>query len=44
VIFGVLTTDNEAQAQARSRDDKTNKGYECANAALTMINVMKAHR
>jgi 6,7-dimethyl-8-ribityllumazine synthase len=44
VIFGVLTTDNEAQAQARSKNDRTNKGYECANAALTMINVMKAHR
>jgi 6,7-dimethyl-8-ribityllumazine synthase len=44
VIFGVLTTDNEAQAETRSKNDRTNKGYECANAALTMINVMKAHR
>jgi 6,7-dimethyl-8-ribityllumazine synthase len=44
VIFGVLTTDNEAQAEARAKNDQTNKGYECAKAALTMINVMKAHR
>jgi len=44
VIFGVLTTDNEAQAEARAKDDRTNKGYECAVAALTMINVLKAHR
>jgi 6,7-dimethyl-8-ribityllumazine synthase len=44
VIFGVLTTDNEAQAEARAKNDRTNKGYECAKAALTMINVMKAHR
>jgi 6,7-dimethyl-8-ribityllumazine synthase len=44
VIFGVLTTDNEAQAEARAKNDQTNKGYECANAALRMINVMKAHR
>jgi 6,7-dimethyl-8-ribityllumazine synthase len=44
VIFGVLTTDNEAQAEARAKNDRTNKGYECATAALTMINVMKAHR
>ena len=26
VIFGVLTTDNEAQAEARSKNDRTNKG------------------
>ena len=41
VIFGVLTTDNEAQAEARAKNDKTNKGYECALAALSMINVLK---
>jgi 6,7-dimethyl-8-ribityllumazine synthase len=39
VIFGVLTTENEQQALDRSRPDRTNKGYECALAALTMINV-----
>lgn len=44
VIFGVLTTDNEAQAEARAKADKTNKGYECAVAALTMINALKGHR
>jgi 6,7-dimethyl-8-ribityllumazine synthase len=44
VIFGVLTTDNEAQAEARAKPDKTNKGYECAVAALTMIKALQAHR
>ncbi len=44
VIFGVLTTDNEAQAEARAKNDRSNKGYECAVAALAMINVLKAHR
>jgi 6,7-dimethyl-8-ribityllumazine synthase len=44
VIFGVLTTDNEAQAEARAKNDKTNKGYECAIAALSMINVLKSLR
>jgi 6,7-dimethyl-8-ribityllumazine synthase len=39
VLFGVLTTDNEAQALSRAQPDKTNKGYECALAALTMIAV-----
>lgn len=44
VIFGVLTTDNEAQAEARAKDDKTNKGYECALAALTMIKRLQKYR
>jgi 6,7-dimethyl-8-ribityllumazine synthase len=39
IIFGVLTTENEQQAYDRCRDDQTNKGYECALAALTMIDV-----
>jgi 6,7-dimethyl-8-ribityllumazine synthase len=39
VIFGVLTTDNEAQALARAQPDSTNKGYACALAALTMMEV-----
>ena len=39
VIFGVLTTENEQQALDRSRPDQTNKGYECALAALTMLQV-----
>lgn len=44
VIFGVLTTDNEAQAEARAKDDQTNKGYECAVAALTMIKRLQKYR
>jgi 6,7-dimethyl-8-ribityllumazine synthase len=44
VIFGVLTTDNEAQAEARARPDSTNKGYEFALAALSMIKTLKSLR
>ncbi len=44
VLFGVLTTDTEAQAEARCLPDKTNKGYECVVAALTMIDLKKLNR
>jgi 6,7-dimethyl-8-ribityllumazine synthase len=44
VLFGVLTTDTEAQAEARCLPDKTNKGYECVIAALTMIDLKKLNR
>ena len=36
VIFGVLTTRNEAQARARAGGDKGNKGTEAAVTALHM--------
>ena len=36
MAFGVLTTDTEAQAQARAGDDQQNKGREAAAAALEM--------
>lgn len=36
VIFGVLTVHNEEQARARTRPDRTNKGYEAALSALEM--------
>ncbi|MGE3841231.1 MAG: 6,7-dimethyl-8-ribityllumazine synthase [Vicinamibacterales bacterium] len=36
IAFGVLTTDTPEQADARSRPDRTNKGYEAAAAALEM--------
>jgi 6,7-dimethyl-8-ribityllumazine synthase len=36
MAFGVLTTDTEAQAEARAGDDETNKGREAAAAALEM--------
>jgi 6,7-dimethyl-8-ribityllumazine synthase len=48
VIFGVLTTDTEAQAEARSggtpQEDsavRCNRGYEAACAAIEMANLMK---
>ena len=41
VVFGVLTTDDLAQAQARAGDGKDNKGYEAAMAALEMISVVR---
>lgn len=41
VVFGVLTTDNVAQAQERSglKGDKGNKGVEAALALLEMISL-----
>lgn len=40
ILFGILTCDNEEQAIARSSNDKNNKGYQCAIAAIDMINVL----
>ena len=39
--FGVLTVENEAQALARARVDKKNKGGEAANACLAMIELKR---
>jgi 6,7-dimethyl-8-ribityllumazine synthase len=41
VIFGVLTTDNQEQALARSGGNLGNKGVEAAAAALKMIALKK---
>ena len=41
VIFGVLTVDNTEQAMDRSGDEESNKGSECADAALEMISVLR---
>ena len=41
VVFGVLTTDDTAQAMARAGDGRDNKGYEAAMAALEMIHVYR---
>ena len=41
VLFGVLTTDDLAQAQARAGEGKDNKGYEAAMAALDMVFVLR---
>lgn len=39
--FGVLTVENEAQAWARARVDKKNKGAEAARACLAMIELKR---
>jgi 6,7-dimethyl-8-ribityllumazine synthase len=41
VSFGVLTVDTDAQAEARSRADHANKGFEAAMAAIEMVNLLK---
>lgn len=41
VVFGVLTTDTVGQAEARCRDDETNKGYEAARAAIDTARVLE---
>jgi len=42
VLFGVLTTDDRAQAEARAGDGKDNKGYEATLAALELVSVYGA--
>ena len=41
VIFGVLTTDDEAQARARAGGERGNKGREAALAALEMVTLLR---
>ncbi|TAL10868.1 MAG: 6,7-dimethyl-8-ribityllumazine synthase [Nitrospirae bacterium] len=41
VIFGVLTADTDAQADARSGKGGPNRGYEAAVSAIEMANLMK---
>jgi len=41
VVFGVLTTDNEEQALARSGDGE-DKGEEFAEVAIEMVNLLKS--
>ena len=41
IIFGVLTTYTDEQAEARSGIKETNKGWEAAEAAIEMANLMK---
>jgi 6,7-dimethyl-8-ribityllumazine synthase len=41
VIFGVLTTDTEEQAHARSGKGGVNRGYEAGVAAIEMATLMK---
>lgn len=42
VVFGVLTTDDHAQAMARAGQGADNKGYETTLAALELIHVVRA--
>lgn len=39
--FGVLTTDTQAQAQARAQDDEHNKGLEAAQTVVEMVILKK---
>lgn len=41
LLFGVITADNAAQADERSRDDAHNKGYEAARAAIEVANLFR---
>ena len=41
VIFGILATKNLKQAQERASGVKGHKGVEAANAAISMINLIK---
>lgn len=40
VLFGVITTENIEQAIERSGSKAGNKGYDCALAAIEMVNLM----
>lgn len=42
VGFGILTTDNQAQAEERASDDEFNKGRECAYAVSETIDVLQS--
>jgi 6,7-dimethyl-8-ribityllumazine synthase len=41
LLFGVITADNIDQANERSANDKHNKGYEAAMAAVEVVNIFK---
>lgn len=41
VMFGVLTTDNIEQAIERAGSKAGNKGYDCALAAIEMVNLLR---
>lgn len=42
VVFGILTTDNEAQALDRCGGAHGHKGVDCADAAIEMIALMRS--
>ena len=41
VLFGILTTENLEQAEARARLKGNNKGFDVAIAALEMANLLR---
>lgn len=41
VMFGVLTTENIEQAIERAGTKAGNKGYECAESAIEMVNLIR---
>ena len=41
VIFGILTTENIEQAIERAGTKSGNKGFECAQSAIEMVNLME---
>jgi 6,7-dimethyl-8-ribityllumazine synthase len=41
ILFGVLTTDNLEQAIERAGSKAGNKGSECAETAIEMIDVLR---
>jgi 6,7-dimethyl-8-ribityllumazine synthase len=43
VAFGVITTENQEQAIARSRDDERNKGREATLAVLEMLDLIDSN-
>ena len=42
VMFGVITTENIEQAIERSGSKAGNKGFECAEGAVEMVNLIRA--
>ena len=42
ILFGVLTTDDTAQAMERSGGKNGNKGFDAATAAIEMANLLKS--
>lgn len=42
VMFGVLTTENIEQAIERAGTKSGNKGYDCAEGAIEMVNLIRA--
>lgn len=44
VTFGVITADTQAQVDARSRVGAANKGWEAAQAAISLLNILNQVR